>query len=271
MTTTIGVLAIQGAVEEHVVCMQKLGCVTKEIRVPADMEGVEGIILPGGESTAMAIVGERCGLFPELKKWVEAGKPIWGTCAGMILLSDHAIKQARLGQSLVGGLDVHVCRNYFGSQMNSCQVDVNIESPFFAQNESDGGGLVNAVFIRAPAILKCGPKVKVLGSLVAKPHVSALKEVVDLLQAELDDCVLSNGKRPAPSDAEKDGWIAKRQRSDSIGQSSSAEGQAPSHSFTVAVAVQQENILACAFHPELTGDNRWHRYFLQMVESYKKR
>jgi 5'-phosphate synthase pdxT subunit len=264
MATTIGVLAIQGAVEEHVVSMQKLGCLTKEIRVPADMEGVEGIILPGGESTAMAIVGEECGLFPELKKWVEAGKPIWGTCAGMILLSDHAIKQARLGQSLVGGLDVHVCRNYFGSQMHSCEVDVNIESPFFAMNESDKSGLVHAVFIRAPAILKCGPKVKVLGSLVAKPHVSALKEVVDLLQSELSDCALSlNGtKRPAPSD---EGWIAKRQRSDSIGQhtQSSSVSEVPSNSYnsyTVAVAVQQQNILACAFHPELTGDNRWHRY-----------
>lgn len=79
----------------------------------------------------MAIVGEECGLFDALKKWVQSGKPVWGTCAGMILLSDHAIKKAKCGQTLVGGLDCHVCRNYFGSQIQSCELELNLDSSLF--------------------------------------------------------------------------------------------------------------------------------------------
>ena len=75
----------------------------------------------------MAIVGERWGLFNKLKDWVKDDRPIWGTCAGMILLSDHCIKQAENGQSLVGGLDAHICRNYFGSQIHSCRLSIDVD------------------------------------------------------------------------------------------------------------------------------------------------
>ena len=116
----IGVLAIQGAVEEHIDAVKAVGAEAISVRNPQDFEGLDGIILPGGESTTMSIVGEKNGLFPILKTWVNDKKPIWGTCAGMILLSNTAIKKAESGQSLVGGLDVHVCRNYFGSQVMKC-------------------------------------------------------------------------------------------------------------------------------------------------------
>jgi pyridoxal 5'-phosphate synthase pdxT subunit len=114
---TIGILAIQGAVEEHCTMIEKLGAKSKEIKFPHHIEGCDGIILPGGESTAMAIVGEKDGVFPALREWVKAKKPIWGTCAGMILLSNTAVKQKEGGQALVGGLDVELCRNFFGSQI----------------------------------------------------------------------------------------------------------------------------------------------------------
>jgi len=124
----VGVLAIQGAVEEHVLAVKALGAIAKEIRYVEDFDGLHGIILPGGESTTMSIVGESNGLFQKLKTWVQEGKPIWGTCAGMILLSDHAIKKAESGQSLVGGLDVYVCRNYFGSQVCMFSNSIHIYS-----------------------------------------------------------------------------------------------------------------------------------------------
>lgn len=248
--TVIGVLAIQGAVEEHMKCIERIGATSKEIRNPIDMENVDGIILPGGESTAMAIVGEKCGLFPALKEWVACKKPIWGTCAGMILLSDHAIKQKEGGQSLVGGLDVHVCRNYFGSQIYSSILPIDVLSPTPVDEEQTNdtnhslcSTPCSGVFIRAPAILKVGKDVQVLATMLSKPHTSAVDEVVRLLAEVNINSVSINTK------------------TDDTG----------SGKFNVAVAVQQDNILATAFHPELTEDLRWHRYFLSMVEKNKLR
>ena len=102
----------------------------------------------------MAIVGERWGIFPILRSWVEDGKPIWGTCAGMILLSNYAIKQREGGQALVGGLDAKVCRNYFGPQINSSEF--SLPGDFLKKDETDQSNQAkySAVFIRAPAILE---------------------------------------------------------------------------------------------------------------------
>lgn len=227
---TIGVLAIQGAVEEHINMIEGIGCKGKEIRNPQDIEGVDGIILPGGESTAMSIIGEENGLFTALKSFVQTNKPIWGTCAGMILLSDHACNKARCGQSLVGGLDVQVCRNYFGSQIHSCVLSVSIPEGVFTKDDDTP---FSAVFIRAPAILKIGKDVTVLGTLRARPHLSAVTEVESILSLP----------PLAPTD----------------------EGAVP-REIDVYVAVQQGNILATAFHPELTKDLRWHRYFMDMIK-----
>lgn len=266
----IGIFAIQGAVEEHANCVKKCGGDVKEIRMPKDFDGLDGIILPGGESTTMAIVGERWGLFPKLRDWVGANKPIWGTCAGMILLSDHAIKQAEGGQSLVGGLDVHVCRNFFGSQMQSCEVNVSLapttEGDHRKSLDGDGNGTKKcpAVFIRAPAILIAGPGVEVLASVVARPHVSAKADVMRVIEEATAIATAGNVKRRIST-----------HRSATDGKSST-EHVGPSGQFgqsdeevEVFVAVQKDNILATAFHPELTEDLRWHQYFLEIVQRHK--
>eukprot|EP01038_Epipyxis_sp_PR26KG_P015466 gene15466-20867_t len=273
---TIGILAIQGAVQEHIDCVKKLGCDTKSIRSPKDMDDIDGIILPGGESTAMAIVGEANGLFPALKSWVNAKKPIWGTCAGMILLSDYAIKQANGGQSLVGGLDVQVCRNYFGSQIYSCEVEITIDSTLFQacniNSPQHGNGINNsndaknnnidnqlnpyqAIFIRAPAILKVGPEVIVLASIDATPHISAIEEVQKLLLPLANDNN-SNNDHDNNNDNNKSEIIEQKSKRVKIGNDNEYENK--SNKFKVIVAVQQGQILATAFHPELTQDLRWH-------------
>jgi 5'-phosphate synthase pdxT subunit len=162
----------------------------------------------------MAIVG--VDLFPVLREWVKAGKPIWGTCAGMILLSDAAAMQQIGGQALIGGLDVRVCRNFFGSQIHSCEFVLDAS---LADGKYKDLFPCSAVFIRAPAILQVGEGVDVIATVRAKPHPSARKEV------------LSSMNLPEDSDAD----------------------------LSVTVAVQQGNILATAFHPELTIDVRWHR------------
>jgi pyridoxal 5'-phosphate synthase pdxT subunit len=215
----------------------------------------------------MAIVGERWGLFPKLREWVADKKPIWGTCAGMILLSDHAIKQAADGQSLVGGLDVHVCRNFFGSQISSCELDINLNSGTAASKDILSGKSVKAkggktedekkcpaVFIRAPAILSAGPGVEVLASVIAKPHVSSREDVLRLIGEA--SASVGTSSRTSPSKKQKTEYQVAKTVDETEGQ----------EKFEVFVAVQQGNILATSFHPELTDDIRWHQYFLDMVK-----
>lgn len=207
----------------------------------------------------MAIVGERWGLFPKLKEWVADKKPIWGTCAGMILLSDHAIKKAKGGQTLVGGLDVHVCRNFFGSQVYSCQVDITLDPSTSASMEVAGANsdpTCKAVFIRAPAILSLGPGVDVLASMVAMPHVSARADVLNLIEtakggnADSDSSCVDSKVETEKNDVGSHRVSTIVESTDPVNQDSS---------FEVFVAVRQGNILATAFHPELTEDTRWHQ------------
>ena len=210
----------------------------------------------------MAIVGERWGLFPKLRDWVRCSKPIWGTCAGMILLSDHAIKQSDGGQSLVGGLDVHVCRNFFGSQLYSCQVEVNIDEP-----SEQLGEKFPAIFIRAPAILSAGPDVDVLAKFTAKPHSHAKSDVLRLL----DEATNGQNAETTMATSTTNGGESSSKRfkvaasitgsgvSDGIAAMSISDVPTDNDMFEVFVAVRQGNILATAFHPELTQDLRWHR------------
>ena len=153
---TVGVLALQGSFSEHVSMLKKLGVMVQEVRLPEQLEGLSGLILPGGESTAMAIVGADTGIFPALRAFVRSGKPVWGTCAGMILLSDSAVFQKEGGQALVGGLDVEVCRNFFGSQVQSCELELETDNGEEDSAGTASGGAAppktNAVFNQGHAI-----------------------------------------------------------------------------------------------------------------------
>ena len=160
----IGVLALQGAFAEHIAILRRLGADAVEVRTPAQMEGLDGLILPGGESTTMGLVAERWGLVEPLRAWVHGGQPTWGTCAGMILLADQATGQKQGGQPLIGGLHVTVNRNYFGRQVNSFETTLVV--PSFDPPASPG------IFIRAPAITELGEDVEPLAELPGPVYVA---------------------------------------------------------------------------------------------------
>ena len=198
----IGVLALQGAFAEHVQMLRALGAMAFEVRKSEQIDLADGLVIPGGESTTMGLVAERWALVEPLRCWVHEGKPTWGTCAGMILLAEHANGQKQGGQPLIGGLDVSLDRNYFGRQVDSFETLLSTPGlgPEFGLEPC------RAIFIRAPAITQVGPDVEVLAELPGPPPVH--------------------------------------------------------------VAVRQHMVLATAFHPELTSDTRWHRYFLSMVAEH---
>lgn len=199
----LGILALQGAFREHIAMLKRLNVDAVEVRLAAELDDLDGLIIPGGESTSMGLVAERWGLVEPLRQWVHGGKPTWGTCAGMILLAEHATGQKLGGQALIGGLGVTVNRNYFGRQVDSFEADLDVptlgDTPF------------HAVFIRAPAI------------------TAVAEDVVPLATVA------------SPGDETE----------------------------RVIAAVRNGPILATAFHPELTDDLRWHRYFIQIVNEFK--
>jgi 5'-phosphate synthase pdxT subunit len=151
---TIGVLALQGAFIEHVHMLRRLGAQTREVRLPGDLDGLDGLIIPGGESTTIGKLLVHYGLLEPLRKLVDSGFPIYGTCAGTILLAKDI---GGLDQPLLATMDLVVERNAFGRQLQSFETDVKIvglgDEPF------------RAVFIRAPAIKSAGAGVDVLASL----------------------------------------------------------------------------------------------------------
>lgn len=161
----IGVLALQGAFAEHMAILRRLGVEAVEVRTPVQLEGLDGLILPGGESTTMGLVAERWGLVEPLRAWVHGGKPTWGTCAGMILLAEQATGQKQGGQPLIGGLHVTVNRNYFGRQVDSFETTLHV--PSFDPPVSPG------IFIRAPAITELGEQVEPLAELPGPIYVAA--------------------------------------------------------------------------------------------------
>ena len=153
-TPTIGVLALQGAFREHAAMLAQVGAKVIEVRKPKQLEGLDGLVIPGGESTAMGLIAERWGLVEPLRAWVHSGHPTWGTCAGMIMLAERASGQKEGGQTLLGGLDVTVNRNHFGRQLQSFETQLNV--PIL------GDEPVHAVFIRAPGIVSVGDGVEIL-------------------------------------------------------------------------------------------------------------
>jgi 5'-phosphate synthase pdxT subunit len=152
-TPTIGVFALQGDVREHLQMLTSLGANARPVRRPAELDDVDGLILPGGESTTMVKLAVTFELFEPLRKRVAEGMPSFGSCAGMILLADH-IEGGIAGQPTIGGLDVVVRRNAFGRQVDSFEADVDVSGI--------DGDPVHAVFIRAPWVESTGPGVEVL-------------------------------------------------------------------------------------------------------------
>ncbi len=168
ISITIGVLALQGAFKEHIQKLRALGIEAVEVRRPEQFQALQGLILPGGESTTMGLIAQRWGLVEPLQAWVHAARPIWGTCAGLILLSNQALGQKLDGQPLLGGLDVLINRNYFGSQKDSFETYLEVagwDEP------------VHAIFIRAPAILQAAPHVDCLATLATQDDTRVIVAV----------------------------------------------------------------------------------------------
>jgi len=195
MAVTIGVLALQGDFAEHLAALARLGVATREVRQPRELAGIDGLIIPGGESTTIGRLLERTDLIEPIRELGRRGLAIWGTCAGLILLAREVTAETRARhQPLLGLLDIVVRRNAFGSQRESFEYDLVVE-PL-------GQPPLRAVFIRAPVVEAVGPDVTVLARL-------------------------------------PDG---------------------------TPVAVRQGSIIGTAFHPELTSDFRFHRWFCELAE-----
>ena len=190
VSSTIGVLALQGAFAAHLDLLSSLDVVGRPVRLPSDLEGLDGLILPGGESTTMSNLLRSYDLLGPLNEFISAGHPVFGTCAGMILLSDR-ILDGRADQIALKSIDIVVRRNGYGRQVDSFETDIDVDGFDSA---------FHAVFIRAPRIEEVGPDVDVLAR-----H----------------------------------------------------EG--------VPVLVRQGTVMAASFHPELTNDDRIHRFFADMV------
>ena len=191
----IGVLALQGDFEEHLTTLNKIGVKAIEVRLPGQLDQVNGLIIPGGESTTIGKLATDFGMMEPLRQFGR-DKAIWGTCAGAIFLS----KDARRDQPILGLMDIEVERNAFGRQVDSFEVDLDIPE---IRDLDPERGPYHAIFIRAPRIESVRGEAKILSSL-------------------------------------EDGRI---------------------------VAAQEGRWLATSFHPELTDDDRFHRYFLTLVES----
>lgn len=188
--TAIGVLALQGDFAEHAVSLHKAGAEVVEVRLPRQLDGLRGLVIPGGESTTISRLMANYELLGPVQALVRRGFPVWGTCAGAIMLAANAIG---LDRPNIGAMDITVRRNAFGSQIDSFETDLEVKGL--------EGDPFHAIFIRAPVIEDAGPGVDVLARL-------------------------------------PDGRM---------------------------VAARQGHMLATSFHPELTDDLRFHRYFLDLA------
>jgi 5'-phosphate synthase pdxT subunit len=193
---TIGVLALQGDVREHQRALAECGVASRPVRRTDELDAVDALVIPGGESTTMSNLAVSFGLLDPIRKRIADGMPVYGSCAGMIMLATRVL-DGRPDQESFGGIDMTVRRNAFGRQVDSFEAPVAIDGI--------AGGDFSAVFIRAPWVEDVGPAARPLGRVT----------------------------------------------------SGTAAGR--------IVAVRQGNLLATAFHPELTGDLRVHRHFVELV------
>ncbi|KAI9370566.1 class I glutamine amidotransferase-like protein [Aspergillus egyptiacus] len=271
LKVTVGVLALQGAFHEHIVLLKKaaatLVCEQSssahweflEVRTPQELERCDALVLPGGESTAISLVAARSNLLEPLRDFVKVHrKPTWGTCAGLILLAESANRTKKGGQELIGGLDVRVNRNHFGRQTESFQAP--LELPFLTTaGETKSQGPFPAVFIRAPVVEKI------------LPH----QDGVQVDESQRDETVVAPS-RQAESEA------ARKAMSRDVEVLATLPGRAArlaTEGKTIdadeetgdIVAVRQGNVFGTSFHPELTGDERIHAWWLRQVEESVKR
>lgn len=195
----VGVLALQGDVREHRFALEACGADVLEVKTAEALARVQGLVIPGGESTTMSKLAVAFDLMEPLRAAVRGGLPAYGSCAGMILLADRII-DPRSQQESIGGLDVLVRRNAFGRQVDSFEADLH--APRIAGDEP-----MRAVFIRAPWVEEIGPAVDVLARVEGGPQTGTI------------------------------------------------------------VAVQQGNVMATSFHPEITADHRVHEYFVRLVQA----
>lgn len=193
-TPHVGILALQGDVREHAQVLRGLGAEVSLVRRPSELAAVDGLVIPGGESSVIDKLSRAFGMQHPVREAIAAGMPVYGTCAGMIMLADR-ITGAIDGQETFGGLDVVVARNAFGSQVDSFETDLAVDGW--------SGPPVHATFIRAPLVTEVGPRATALATL-------------------------------------PDGGV---------------------------VAVEQGSLLATAFHPEVSGETRFHERFLQRVRA----
>ncbi|KZL84682.1 sno glutamine amidotransferase [Colletotrichum incanum] len=243
-TVTVGVLALQGGFHEHVQLTRKAAAwlataqssapSTKpdiaaiEVRTEAELRRCDALIIPGGESTTISLVATQSGLMEPLKEFVKVKhKPVWGTCAGAILLADEANATKKGGQELIGGLGVRVHRNHFGRQIESFVADLDL--PFL----SHGDGSPKAASLPYPGVFIRAPIVEEILSTEARPSSSV--EVLAVLP----------GRKTRAAEG-----VSQSTADDSVGD---------------IVAVRQNNIFATSFHPELTDDIRIHVWWLEQV------
>jgi pyridoxal 5'-phosphate synthase pdxT subunit len=171
-TPVVGVLALQGDVREHFRALEDCGAEPRSVRRATELEGLDGIVLPGGESTTMDKLARAFGVRDPLRAALRAGLPAYGSCAGMILLADRIV-DGKPDQETLGGIDMTVRRNAFGRQVDSFETDVH-----FAHLAADSGpGLVHAVFIRAPWVEQVGESVEVLATVEEGPAAGRIVAV----------------------------------------------------------------------------------------------
>ncbi|SHG64753.1 pyridoxal phosphate synthase yaaE subunit [Jatrophihabitans endophyticus] len=153
---TIGIFALQGDVREHARALEAAGCGAVPVRRPAELAAVDGLVLPGGESTTILKLARTFELLDPLRERIADGLPVYGSCAGMILLADRVDSGGSPLAETIGGLDIAVRRNAFGRQVDSFEEDVAVDGV--------DGGPVRAVFIRAPWVQELGPAARALGT-----------------------------------------------------------------------------------------------------------
>lgn len=268
--------ALQGAFSEHLQLLERAGELVAPsspyqlsfalVRTAAQLATCSALIIPGGESTTMALVAERSGLLEPLREFVKvARRPTWGTCAGMILLAESANRTKHGGQELIGGLDVRISRNHFGRQAESFTVPLHL--PFLRR---DGGADRDgpeapflAVFIRAPVVEALLPKTHPRGG-GEQVHAPA-----KLPAGEVERLFAGGGRVHVLAQLLRRGSLPRTEAAAEVDGERLCGGagcDAP------VVAVRQGNVVGTSFHPELTGDVRMHRWWLErVVEDLQRR